>query len=60
MVSAAAVSQGLSSRSRAPKEEEKGLWRRTRMRRQGGDKSVSHRAVFVEPLSSDDGDEGHV
>ena len=30
------------------------------MRRQGGDKSVSHRAVFVEPISSDDGDGGHM
>ena len=30
------------------------------MRQQGGDKSVSHRAVFMEPLSSDDGDEGHI
>ena len=27
------------------------------MRQQGGDRSVSHRAVFAEPLSSDDGDE---
>ena len=60
MVSAAAVSQGPSTRSRALKEEEKGLWSRTRMRQQGGGKSVSHRAVFVEPLSSDDGDEGHI
>ena len=30
------------------------------MRQQGGDRSVSHRAVFVEPLSSDDGDEEHI
>ena len=60
VVSAAAVSQGPSSRSRARKEEEKGLWSRTRLRQQGGDRSVSHRAVFVEPLSSDDGDDGHV
>ena len=30
------------------------------MRQQGGDKSVSHRAVFMEPLSSDDGHEGHI
>ena len=60
MVSAAAVSQGPSSRSRALKKEKKGSWSRTRMRQQGGDKSVSHRAVFVEPLSSDDGDEEHI
>ena len=55
---AAAVSQGPSSRTRELEEEEKRPWSRTRMRQQGGDKSVSHRAVFVEPLSSDDGDEG--
>ena len=30
------------------------------MRQQEGDKSVSHRAVFVEPLSPDGGDEGHI
>ena len=60
VVSAAAVSQGPSNRSRALKEEEKGPWSRTRMRQQGGDKSVSHRTLFVEPLSSDDGDEGHI
>ena len=60
VVSTAAVSQGPSSRSRALKEEEKGPWNRTRMRQQGYDKSVSHRAVFVEPLSSDDGDEEHI
>ena len=30
------------------------------MRQHGGDRSVSHRAVFVEPLSSDDGDEEHI
>ena len=60
VVSAAAVSQGPSSRSRALKEEGKGLWSRTRLRQQGGDRSVSHRAVFVEPLSSDDGDDEHV
>ena len=60
VVSAAAVSQGPSSRSRALKEEVKGPWSRTRMRQQGGDKSVSHRAVFVEPLSSDDGDHEHI
>ena len=60
VVSVAAVSQGPSSRSRALKEEEKGPWSRTRMRQQGGDKSVSHRAVFVEPLSSDNSDEGHI
>ena len=59
MVSAA-VSQGPSSRSRALKEEDKGPWSRTRMRQQGGDKSVSHRAVFVEPLSSDYGDKEHI
>ena len=29
------------------------------MRPQRGDKRVSHCAVFVEPLSSEDGDEGH-
>ena len=57
MVSAAAVSQKPSSRSRALKEEEKGPWSRTRLRQQGGDKSVSHRGVFVEPLSSDDEEE---
>ena len=60
MVSAAADSQGHSSRTRALKEEEKGPSSRTRMRQQGGDKSISHRAVFVEPLSSDGGDEGHI
>ena len=60
VVSAAAASQGPSSRSRALKEEEKGPWSRTRMRQQGGDRSVSHRAVFVEPLSSDDVDDEHV
>ena len=60
VVSAAAVLQGPSGRSRALKEEIKGPWNRTRMRQQGGDKSVSHRAVFVEPLSSDDGDEEHI
>ena len=60
VVSAEAVSQGPSSRSRALKEEEKQPWSRTRMRQQGGDKSVSHRAVVVEQLSSDDGDEGHI
>ena len=59
VVSAAAVSQGPSSRFRALKEEE-GQWSRTRLRQQGGDRSVSHRAVFVEPLSSDDGDDEHV
>ena len=60
VVSAAAVSQGPSSRSRLLKEEEEGPWSRTRMRQQGSDRSVSHRAVFVEPLSSDDGDEEHI
>ena len=30
------------------------------MRQQGGDKSVSHRAVFVEPLASNDNDGGHI
>ena len=60
VVSAAAVSQGPSSRSRALKEEEKGPWSRTRLRQQGGDRSVSHHAVFVEPLSSDNGDEEHI
>ena len=60
VVSAAAVSQGPSSRSRALKEEGKGPWIRTRIRQQGGDRSVSHRAAFVEPLSSDDGDEEHI
>ena len=30
------------------------------MRQQGGDKGVSHCAVFVEPLASDNGDGGHV
>ena len=35
VVSAAAVSQGPSSRSRALKDEEKGPWSRTRMRQQG-------------------------
>ena len=60
VVSAAAVLQGPSSRSRALEEEEKGPWSRTRMRQQGGDRSVSHRAVFVEPLLSDDGDEEHI
>ena len=59
VVSAAAVSQGPSSRFRALKEEE-GPWSRIRLRQQGGDRSVSHRAVFVEPLSSDDGDDEHV
>ena len=59
VVSAAAVSQGPSSRFRALKEEE-GPWSRTRLRQQGGDRSVSPRAVFVEPLSSDDGDHEHV
>ena len=59
MVSAAAVSQEASGRFRALKEEE-GPWSRTRLRQQGGDRSVSHRAVFVEPLSSDDGDDEHV
>ena len=60
VVPAAAVSQGPSSRSRALKEEEKGSWSRTRMRQQGGDRKVSHRAVFVERLSSDGGDEEHI
>ena len=59
VVSAAAVSQEASGRFRALKEEE-GPWSRTRLRQQGGDRSVSHRAVFVEPLSSDDGDDEHV
>ena len=59
VVSAAAVSQGPSSRFRALKEEDS-PWSRTRLRQQGGDRSVSHRAVFVEPLSSDDGDDEHV
>ena len=59
VVSASAVSQGPSSRFRALKEEE-GPWSRTRLRQQGGDRSVSHRALFVEPLSSDDGDNEHV
>ena len=59
VVSAAAVSQGPSSRFRVLKEEE-GPWSRTRLRQQGGDRSVSHRAVFVEPLSSDDGEDEHV
>ena len=36
VVSAAVVSQGLSSRSRVLKEEGKGPWSRTRMRQQGG------------------------
>ena len=52
VVSAAAVSQAL--------KEEEGPWSRTRLRQQGGDRSVSYRAVFVEPLSSDDGDDEHV
>ena len=30
------------------------------MRQQGGDKSVSHRTVFVGSLASDDGDGGHI
>ena len=60
VVSAAAVSQGPSSRSRALKEEENGPWSKTRMRQKGGDRSVSHCAVFVEPLSSGDGDEEHI
>ena len=30
------------------------------MRQQGADKGVSHRAVLVEPLASDNGDRGHV
>ena len=60
VVSPAAVSQGPSSRSRALKEEGKGPWSRTRMRQQGGDRSVSHRAVFVEPRSWDDGDGEHM
>ena len=59
VVSAAAVSQGPSSRFRVLKEEE-GPWSRTRLRQQGGDRSVSYRAVFVEPLSSDDGEDEHV
>ena len=59
VVSAAAVSQGPSSRFRALKEEE-GPWSRTWLRQQGGDRSVSHPAVFVEPLLSDDGDDEHV
>ena len=56
VVSAAAVSQEPSSRFRTLKEEE-GPWSRTRLRQQRGDRSVSHCAEFVEPLSSDDGDE---
>ena len=60
VVSVEAVSQGPSSRSRVLKEEEKGPWSRTRMRQQRGDISVSHRAVFLEPLSSDDGDKRHI
>ena len=60
MVSAAAVSQGPSSQSRALIEEGKGPWSRIRMRQQGGDRSVLHCAVFVEPLSSDNGDEEHI
>ena len=60
VVSAAAVSQGPSSRTRAQKEGGKGPWSRTRMRPQGGDRSVSYRAVFVEPLSADNGDEEHI
>ena len=60
VVSAAAVSQGLYSRFRALTEEG-GPWSRTRLRQQGGDRrSVSHRGVFVDPLSSDDGDDEHV
>ena len=59
VVSAAAVSQEPSSRFRALKEEE-GPWSRTRLRQQGGDRSVSYRAMFVEPLSPDDGDDEHV
>ena len=30
------------------------------MRQQGGDTSVSHRAVFVDPLASNDDDGGHI
>ena len=59
VISAAAVSQEPSSRFRALKEEE-GPWSRTRLRQQGGDRSVSHRAMFVEPLSSDDDNDEHV
>ena len=59
VISAAAMSQEPSSRFRPLKEEE-GPWSRTRLRQQGGDRSVSHRAAFVEPLSSDDGDDEHV
>ena len=59
MVSATAVSQEPSKRTRAQKEEKKGSWSRTQMRQQGGNKSVSRRAVLLVPLASDD-DGGHI
>ena len=59
-VSAAAVSQGPSCRFRDQLKVEEGPWSRTRLRQQGGDRSVSHRAVFVGPLSSDSGGDDHV
>ena len=60
VVSATDVSQESSSRTRAQKEEKKGSWSRTRMRQQGGNKSVSRRAVFVVTLASDDDDGRHI
>ena len=54
VVLATAVLQEPSSRTRPQKREGKGPWSRTRMRQQGGVKSVSHSAVFEEPVASED------
>ena len=59
VVSATAVSQGPSSRTRAQREQEKEQQKRTRMHQQRDDKSVSHRAVRVELLTSDHDNERH-
>ena len=60
VVSATAMPQGPLSQTRAQKEGGKGPRSRARIRQKGVNKSVSRRAVFVEPLASDNDDEEHI